>query len=78
MSGVRLLVGTRKGAFILTADGQRREWQVDGPHFFFANKRQNSFGGHGRPPPSYRRTPVPGRRLPGESCLRVGQAIRLL
>ncbi|WP_213451763.1 WD40/YVTN/BNR-like repeat-containing protein [Rhizomonospora bruguierae] len=33
MSGVRVLVGTRKGAFILTADGARREWKVDGPHF---------------------------------------------
>ena len=33
MSGVRVLVGTRKGAFILTADGQRDRWNVDGPHF---------------------------------------------
>jgi hypothetical protein len=33
MSGVRVLVGTRKGAFILTADGARREWRVSGPHF---------------------------------------------
>jgi photosystem II stability/assembly factor-like uncharacterized protein len=33
MSRVRLLVGTRKGAFILTADGKREQWQVDGPHF---------------------------------------------
>ncbi len=33
MSGVRVLVGTRKGAFILTSDGQRREWDVAGPHF---------------------------------------------
>jgi BNR/Asp-box repeat len=33
MSGVRVLVGTRKGAFILTADGTRADWQVDGPHF---------------------------------------------
>ena len=33
MSGVRLLVGTRKGAFVLTADGTRRQWQVAGPHF---------------------------------------------
>jgi photosystem II stability/assembly factor-like uncharacterized protein len=33
MSGVRILVGTRKGAFVLTADGKRREWQIDGPHF---------------------------------------------
>lgn len=33
MSGVRVLVGTRKGAFILTADGKRDHWTVDGPHF---------------------------------------------
>src|SRR5918994_3159618 len=33
MSGVRVLVGTRKGAFILTSDGQRDDWKVDGPHF---------------------------------------------
>jgi hypothetical protein len=33
MSGVRVLVGTRKGAFILTSDGKRERWDVDGPHF---------------------------------------------
>ena len=33
MSGVRVLVGTRKGAFILTADGKRQSWDVSGPHF---------------------------------------------
>jgi len=33
MSGVRVLVGTRKGAFILTADGKREKWNVSGPHF---------------------------------------------
>jgi photosystem II stability/assembly factor-like uncharacterized protein len=33
MSGVRVLVGTRKGAFVLTADGTRREWEVRGPFF---------------------------------------------
>lgn len=33
MSGVRVLVGTRKGAFILTADAKRKTWQVNGPHF---------------------------------------------
>jgi photosystem II stability/assembly factor-like uncharacterized protein len=33
MSHVRVLVGTRKGAFILTADGQRNQWEVSGPHF---------------------------------------------
>jgi photosystem II stability/assembly factor-like uncharacterized protein len=33
MSGVRVLVGTRKGAFVLTSDEQRRNWDVQGPHF---------------------------------------------
>jgi len=33
MSGVRVLVGTRKGAFVLTADGTRKSWDVSGPHF---------------------------------------------
>jgi photosystem II stability/assembly factor-like uncharacterized protein len=33
MSRVRLLVGTRKGAFILTADGKRERWEISGPHF---------------------------------------------
>src|SRR5579875_2621943 len=30
---VRVLVGTRKGAFILSADGKREAWSVAGPHF---------------------------------------------
>jgi hypothetical protein len=35
MSGVRLLVGTRKGAFVLTADARREPhgFSVSGPHF---------------------------------------------
>ena len=33
MSGVRMLVGTRKGAFVLTSDGTRKEWDISGPHF---------------------------------------------
>src|SRR6266850_1010120 len=33
MSKVRLLVGTKKGAFILTSDGKREKWKVSGPHF---------------------------------------------
>ncbi len=33
MSGVRVLIGTRKGAFVLTADGKRQRWDVSGPHF---------------------------------------------
>ena len=33
MSQVRLLVGTKKGAFILTADGARKHWTIAGPYF---------------------------------------------
>src|ERR1700752_4228134 len=33
MSTVRVLAGTRKGAFILTSDGKRKKWDVSGPHF---------------------------------------------
>jgi hypothetical protein len=33
MSRVRVLVGTRKGAFILTSDGKRVNWDVSGPFF---------------------------------------------
>ena len=33
MSKVRVLVGTRKGAFILTSDGKREKWEISGPHF---------------------------------------------
>jgi len=33
MSGVRVLVGTKKGAFVLTADGKREQWEINGPFF---------------------------------------------
>jgi BNR/Asp-box repeat len=33
MSSVRVLVGTHKGAFVLTSDGKREKWDVSGPHF---------------------------------------------
>ncbi|GAC1474336.1 MAG: hypothetical protein NVSMB9_24510 [Isosphaeraceae bacterium] len=33
MSAVRVLVGTRKGAFVLTSDGRREKWDIQGPHF---------------------------------------------
>jgi photosystem II stability/assembly factor-like uncharacterized protein len=33
MSKVRVLVGTRKGAFVLASDGTRKRWNVSGPHF---------------------------------------------
>jgi photosystem II stability/assembly factor-like uncharacterized protein len=33
MSSVRVLVGTRKGAFIMTSDGKRQKWDITGPHF---------------------------------------------
>jgi len=33
MSRVRVLAGTRKGAFVLTSDAKRERWEVSGPHF---------------------------------------------
>ncbi|HEY2759638.1 MAG TPA: hypothetical protein VGI75_02820, partial [Pirellulales bacterium] len=33
MSGIRLLVGTKKGAFICTSDGKRKKWNITGPLF---------------------------------------------
>ncbi len=33
MSGVRVLVGTRKGAFVLTSDAKRERWDISGPQF---------------------------------------------
>jgi photosystem II stability/assembly factor-like uncharacterized protein len=33
MTSVRVLVGTKKGAFILSSDGKRQKWDVSGPHF---------------------------------------------
>jgi photosystem II stability/assembly factor-like uncharacterized protein len=33
MSKVRVLVGTKKGAFILTSDGKRKNWEINGPLF---------------------------------------------
>jgi photosystem II stability/assembly factor-like uncharacterized protein len=33
MAGIRVLVGTRKGAFILTSDAGRERWDITGPLF---------------------------------------------
>jgi photosystem II stability/assembly factor-like uncharacterized protein len=33
MSRIRALIGTRKGAFVLTSDAKREKWDVAGPHF---------------------------------------------
>ncbi len=33
MAGVRVLIGTRKGAFIIESDAARQQWHIDGPHF---------------------------------------------
>ena len=33
MSKVRILVGTRKGAFVIESDGKREKWDISGPHF---------------------------------------------
>ena len=44
MSHVRLLVGTRKGAFVLTADGKRKNWDISGPHLRRAGRSTTSQG----------------------------------
>jgi BNR/Asp-box repeat len=33
MSAVRVLVGTQKGAFVISSDGSRDDWRISGPHF---------------------------------------------
>jgi photosystem II stability/assembly factor-like uncharacterized protein len=33
MSGVRVLIGTHKGAFVMTSDAKRKQWDISGPHF---------------------------------------------
>jgi len=33
MPGLRVLVGTRKGLFVLQSDRRRRAWSMEGPHF---------------------------------------------
>ena len=33
MSKVRVLAGTKKGAFVITSDGKRQNWNVEGPFF---------------------------------------------
>ncbi|MEO1246424.1 MAG: exo-alpha-sialidase [Pseudomonadota bacterium] len=33
MTAIRILVGTRKGAFILSSNGDRKDWSVEGPLF---------------------------------------------
>jgi photosystem II stability/assembly factor-like uncharacterized protein len=33
MSHIRVLVGTKKGAFILSSDGKRANWEISGPFF---------------------------------------------
>ena len=53
MSGVRVLVGTRKGAFVLTSDGKRDRWEVSGPHFAGLGDLPSQ-GLAGRPEPALR------------------------
>src|SRR3954451_17067261 len=33
MSKARVLIGTKKGAFVATADGNRQKWEISGPLF---------------------------------------------
>ena len=48
MSRVRVLVGTRKGAFVVTADGTRRDWQVAGVWERLHRRLLDLLGEHGR------------------------------
>ena len=59
MSRVRVLVGTKKGAFVLTSDGARKNWDVSGP--FFAGWEMYHLKGRPRTPiASTRRRPAAG------------------
>ena len=66
MSKVRVLVGTRKGAFILTSDGKREKWDVSGPHF----------AGLGDLTTSRDRRPIPNRLYASQSSGWFGQLIQ--
>ena len=66
MSGVRVLVGTRKGAFILTADGKRDKWEVSGPHFGgweMYHLKGSPVNPNRRPQPPSVRPQCPARRV---------------
>ena len=47
---VLVLVGTRKGAFILSSDGARRTWAVSGPHSAGADVFHLCYDGRGQGP----------------------------
>ena len=65
MSGVRVLVGTRKGAFVLTVRRQARGWDVSGPHF----ARLGDL-----PPQGLARRPEPALRLAVQRLVRADHA----
>jgi hypothetical protein len=44
---VLLMVGTMKGAFLFWADGERREWRMEGPHFRGETVYSLAFDGRG-------------------------------
>ena len=44
MSGVRLLVGTRKGGFVLSSDGKRKKWKVSGQARMYLAEYSNGEG----------------------------------
>src|ERR1700734_2121910 len=55
MTSVRVLAGTRKGAFVLTSDGRRDRWEGSGPFFagWEAYHVKGARGGPERPPPPW-------------------------
>ena len=82
MSRVRVLVGTRKGAFVLTADGKRDKWDVSGP--FFPGWKIYHVAGRpptrtGCSPPQRRFPPIrAGRSATGRTTRRRGKSPRPL
>ena len=68
MSKVRVLVGTRKGAFVLSSDASRKKWKVDGPQF--AGWEIFHLKGSPAEPRSALRLPVQRLVRPGDASLR--------
>ena len=59
MSSVRVLVGTHKGAFILTSDSKRKQWEISEP--LFAGWEIYHMNGSPKDPNRYmRRNPLAG------------------
>ena len=72
MSKFRVLVGTRKGAFVLTSDGKRQRWDISGPHFagweIYHIFRSTCMRTSRTPSTSFRSRATPSTIRPRQSC----------